>query len=235
MKFIAFSLWGGDPKYLEGAVENARLIPAHYPGSRALFLVGTCVPKETIAELTRLGSVVRRGFDGIECPIMWRHVAHELLPLDITLVRDTDSRANARAAKAVEEWVASGKGLHVMRDFPHHRAGIMGGMYGVRRPFKLNIYKTFMPWWDLNRSRFPSPFSRGIDSTFFREEIWSPELASNSVQHDSYFRDLFPGSVPFPTEAPRNGQFVGEIFENGCPITEHRYMSLGARALTDFK
>jgi hypothetical protein len=42
------------------------------------------------------------------------------------------SRISLREKCAVDEWLASGKGLHSMRDHPAHKQPIMAGMFGLR-------------------------------------------------------------------------------------------------------
>ena len=54
--------------------------------------------------------------------------------VDRYVVRDTDSRLNARERFAVEEWIQSGTAVHAMRDHPKHYPNpIMGGCWGARR------------------------------------------------------------------------------------------------------
>ena len=48
------------------------------------------------------------------------------------IVRDTDSRLGIREKLAVDEWLDSGKKLHIMRDHPYHRVPMLGGMWGCR-------------------------------------------------------------------------------------------------------
>ena len=55
-------------------------------------------------------------------PIEWF-----LLQVDILLSRDLDSRISEREVAAVEEFLASDKQVHIMRDHPARTAPIMGG------------------------------------------------------------------------------------------------------------
>ena len=81
--------------------------------------------------------------------MLWR-----LLPIldplvDVVLVRDLDSRLSRREAEAVEEWLASSKAVHVMRDHPSHSWPMLGGMWGARmdlghRELFSNLTKLFI-------------------------------------------------------------------------------------------
>ena len=50
--------------------------------------------------------------------------------VDRFIVRDADSRLNPRERLAVEEWIASGKRIHSIRDHPNHDRPLNGGMWG---------------------------------------------------------------------------------------------------------
>ena len=49
-KIISFSLWGDNPKYTNGAIENADLALEVYPNWICRFYVGTSTPKEIVEE-----------------------------------------------------------------------------------------------------------------------------------------------------------------------------------------
>ena len=137
MKLIAFSLWGDDSKYCVGAIKNAAAINKIYPGWKGRFYVGKSTSKKYVDELRSLNSeVIEMEEDGNWAGMFWRFYAACDNNVEIMISRDTDSRLNLREKMAVEEWVKSDKGFHIMRDHPCHAAPIMGGMWGVRiKPF----------------------------------------------------------------------------------------------------
>jgi len=55
-KIVAFSLWGENPKYLDGAIENMLLMPSIYPGWTARFYI----PQEQLR--TSSGHTILRTF-----------------------------------------------------------------------------------------------------------------------------------------------------------------------------
>ena len=46
------------------------------------------------------------------------------------IVRDSDARLLPRERAAVDEWIASEKPFHAMRDYPAHTDPIMAGCWG---------------------------------------------------------------------------------------------------------
>lgn len=46
--------------------------------------------------------------------------------VDVFISRDADSVLSARESAAVQDWLRSGKTLHVMHDHPHHGVPILG-------------------------------------------------------------------------------------------------------------
>ena len=59
-KLIAYSLWGDNPKYTEGAVVNALQTPEVYPGWIARFYCGDSVPGDIADRLQQTGAEVIR-------------------------------------------------------------------------------------------------------------------------------------------------------------------------------
>ena len=64
--------------------------------------------------------------------LFWRFYPASDPDVAVMVSRDTDSRLTARERAAVDEWLASDRDFHVMRDHPEHDVSILGGMWGVR-------------------------------------------------------------------------------------------------------
>lgn len=133
-KVISFSVFGASPIYTIGAIENARLAKKHYPDWECRFYLDQIASKEIKQQLLDLDCVVvekerHASYDGL----FWRFEPSEDPKVDVWISRDADSRLSAREAKAVEEWLSSGKTFHIMRDSHNHDLyQIMAGMFGVR-------------------------------------------------------------------------------------------------------
>jgi len=201
MNIIAFSLWGTNSKYNEGAMENVALAKKHYPDWEVLFFVEKlfCPVAD---QLRKNGAVVSRfPWEGIG-RYYWRHCVPDVVwhDLDYYLVRDTDSRLGEREALAVKEWMDSGKTYHFMRDHPKHGNPWMQGMYGVKGYALRGITQ---------RLRYV-PDEYGGARTFF--DAWFTAIPeSQRMEHGGYNQDKFPNQRPFPTVRQGN-RFVGEIF-----------------------
>jgi len=129
-KIISFSLWGQDPKYTIGAIRNAELGPEIYPSWTCRFYTGEDVTDEIKSKLLDLKSEVIEMGGADWNGMFWRFFAAE--NADIMISRDTDSRLSLRERAAVDEWLASDKNFHIMRDHPYHKTEILGGMWGCR-------------------------------------------------------------------------------------------------------
>ncbi len=192
---IAFSLWGDRRFYTEGAVANAELQPAIYPGWTCRFYVDRDVPAEVVARLKDRGAEVvpmTMTMGPVE-GLFWRFLVADDPGVDRFLCRDCDARLNSQEQAAVAAWIASGKPFHSMRDAPFHTelilAGLWGGLGGVLGGMEAR-------W----RAFYKPHHSRWSDQDFVRLEIW-PRIKSQLLTHDSYYR--INGAVDFPPEGRR--------------------------------
>jgi hypothetical protein len=208
-KIIAFSLWGDTPKYTIGAIRNAELAKEIYPGWVCRFYVGNDVPLDIIdclrkedAEIVEFGET---GWNGM----FWRFFAADSHD-GVMISRDTDSRLGAREKAAVDEWLASDKDFHIMRDHPYHKTEILGGMWGVRNGLLKDIRRMIVSY---NTGDFDNQYQ--VDQNFLREVVY-PMVQGKSVVHDEYFMD--PSRRPFPTKRANAWDFVGQVYdENEVP------------------
>lgn len=197
-KVISFSLWGNNPKYTIGAVKNAELVNLIYPEWVGRFYVGKSVPVVIIEMLENIQNIeiVRMDEEGDWNGMFWRFMACE--DSDIMLSRDTDSRLSLREKYAVDEWLASDKDFHIMRDHPYHTTAIMGGMWGCRNEILKNIKELINNY---NKGNFWQ-----VDQNFLKEIIY-PIVKNSSFIHDEFFE-----KKPFPIKR-ENYEFVGDVFD----------------------
>lgn len=202
-KIISFSLWGNDPKYLLGAIENAKLTPIIYPGWISRFYIG----QSTIREFPKIVSclksfshveIVEMDEEGGWAGMFWRFLACSDSDVEVVLSRDTDSRLNIREHEAVMDWMKSGRSFHIMRDHPLHRYLILGGMWGA----KTEKLRKMGKW----VSDFKKDDYWNIDQEFL-EQIVYPKIRKDCIVHDEFIVRR-----PFPKK--RVGlEFVGEVFD----------------------
>ena len=234
-KIIAFSLWGDTPMYTVGAVRNAELVPEVYGDSwTSRFYISNDVPSGVVEKLKSLSQTEVVEID--ESPdwfgMFWRFYAID--DSDVVVFRDTDSRITKRERYAVEEWLHSGRTLHIMRDHPYHSEPIMGGMWGCisdkivpqinqyqmlanNLPPVDSIKKCIDLWLSYQFTTDPTKQhnAKGVDQIWLREVIY-PYCYKNSLIHDSYpmyqpWSNRFEGN-------PREGK-LGETEDNrGFPV-----------------
>ena len=75
MKVISFCLWGNNPKYTVGAIRNAELAMAIYPGWTCRFYVANDVPNTILFNLEIFDNVeiVKMNRPGDGCNDISRH------------------------------------------------------------------------------------------------------------------------------------------------------------------
>lgn len=210
-KVISFSLWGNDPIYNIGAIKNAELALKIYPGWICRFYVDETVPKETLEHLSAWNHVeiIPMQTPSQNCTgSFWRFLALNDSDVEITIIRDTDSRLNQREKAAVDEWLASPFPFHIMRDHPLHRSKIMGGMWGFKGNLEIktainNYVKTHA-----------ESLTKGIDQRFLNDVIYP------LAQYQSLVHDEFSEGKPFPISRQKT-EYVGQIFrEDETTISE---------------
>jgi hypothetical protein len=209
VKIISFSLWGQNPKYLVGAIKNAELALEIYPEWKCRYYLGTSVPRGTEMELESFSNVeiINRPEWGDWRGMFWRFLPAGESNVEVMISRDTDSRLSQRERHAVDEWLESDKGFHIMRDHPHHRFPVLGGMWGAKRGTLPDIHETI--------NNFAQSDKYGTDYEFFATVIM-PQIINNVFIHDEFF-----DGERFPTPREKY-EFVGEVFnENNETVEEH--------------
>lgn len=206
-KVIAYSLWGSDPKYTIGAIKNCELAEKIYSDWVCRFYIGKSTPKDVINKII--------DFKNTEVQIMndlgnwsgmfWRFYAAVDPEVEIMLSRDTDSRLSQREKLAVDEWVSSDKGFHIMRDHPYHQIEICGGMWGMKKNCITNT-PNGTTFFDLLHNYQKGDFWQS-DQNFLKEKVYDL-IKHNSMVHDPFFE-----KKPFPSKR-KNREFVGEIYNH---------------------
>lgn len=220
---IAFSLWGREPRYLRGALDNVLAAPYLYPGWRVRFYVDESVPAELLACLREHGAELCMQPPGqsLRQRLCWRFLVAGDPGVGRFLIRDADSVLNARERSAVDEWLASGRWFHIMRDWWSHTdlvlAGMWGGVAGVL-PSLSPLLEAYQP------GTMETP---NIDQWFLRDCLWR-HLRQSCLIHDRCFTP--PGALPWPLPAPAGSEHVGQdIFTAQGALQAARLMPWMAR------
>jgi hypothetical protein len=105
--------------------------------------------------------------------LFWRFLVADDPEVDRYLVRDADSIVNVQERLAIDEWVASGRHFHVMRDFWPHTglmlAGLWGGVRGALPPHAPQIAALLAKEATRDAREYPE---RTLDQRFLREVVW---------------------------------------------------------------
>jgi len=201
-KLLVFSLWGNNPRYLRGALQNLLHCPDVYPEFLCRFCVDDSVPADLLTALADNGAEVVRETDTSQrLRLTRRFLAADDPQVAVYLVRDCDSLINAREAGAVREWLDSDKSFHAMRDWWTHTdpilAGMWGGLGGVLPPLAPLIA-------NYQSKLMETP---NIDQWFLRDRIW-PSIRCDTLVHDRFFAT--ENRHPFPGPEPTGNYHVGQ-------------------------
>ena len=162
-------------------------------------------------------------------PMNWRFLTAVDPQVDIAFSRDLDSQFIHRELEAVRQFLNSTKDFHFMRDHPHHKEDILGGMWGVKLTpaVRGKVNESFQKMLNSNML-YSNHNERGPDQDLLKEYIW-PWAKDFAMIHDSYHCSKYNDTLPYPTQR-KDGicNFVACIPElksritfvkgNKCPI-----------------
>jgi hypothetical protein len=222
-KVISFSLWGNNPTYTIGSIKNAELASHFYPSFECWFYIHKdSVPNNIIEQLQSKSNVkiiLKSGDLNVLKPMTWRFESIDDPDVEINMSRDTDTRILLREKLAVDEWLASEKTFHIMRDHPHHmnkQYPIMAGMFGTRKIKKINSWRCM-----LNNQ---TSIDKYDDQRFLNNVVY-PSINTDCLIHSSFGSLLNENSSfvkPFPIKYCENYLFVGGyVFHDESTSKEH--------------
>jgi hypothetical protein len=203
MNVIGFCVYGNHPMYLQGMIENLKLVDTFYKNWVPYVYVSGSIEKDLAKKYHNYGAQVYQ----INAPETGSFMMYRYLPLSDKRVtraifRDADSRLNDRESKAVEQWIRDDTDLHIMRDHPNHGGPkILGGMWGAKADKLRNIDQIIAKYAQLN-------WYRNVDQHMLHCEVY-PLLKDSVTVHDEFF-----DKISFPTKR-NNSEFVG------CQYDEH--------------
>ncbi len=209
---IAYTLFGGNPRYCETAILNVQQARVIFPAWTCRFYVDNSVPEAVIARLKQGGAqihVVNPNTGNSISPLMWRFLVLDDGEVDYFMLRDADSLLSFKEQAAVTDWLNSKKWFHAMRDFFTHHDLLLAGMWGGCRGVFNNTLASMQQFCSANGSDLT------IDQNYLGRHIW-PTAAQSLICHDSVFG--FANSVSFPAHTPDNlgAKFhVGSNFGDG--------------------
>jgi hypothetical protein len=209
-KIIAYSLFGDNPKYLIGALENVKGQKEFYPDWTCRFYIHKDVNKNIIRRLKKDAEVVIMKEVPVTSPLHWPgcwwrlHVLKDNT-VDRFISRDTDSRLTYRERMIVKEWEESGLEFHIIRDHNSHGCKILTGMFGATKEFiqRIDYDKLVIEFERMNYNCLWSD-----DQEFLKLMIY-PLIKSSSMIHDD--RQTFRNEQSRKINYPKiDNHFIGE-------------------------
>lgn len=212
---ISFALWGKNTLYVDGAIWNAEHREEFYPGWVCRFYHDDSVPKKALKKIADTGAEMRlMGATTDVLGMYWRFQPMFDDP-EITrfIVRDTDSKFSQREVNMVNQWIATGKPFHIIRDNEVHCVQILGGTWGAIAGCIPGLDKKMSLWLSglQPNSENPRGLFHGTDQMFLTHFIW-PEILDN---HCAHIRANMPHlrytRYDIEVPDPEDGHYVGMV------------------------
>lgn len=224
---VSFSLYGSNPLYTTGAIENARLCQLTYPGWDVYMYVHPSVSPHIISALQDHGAIVvfmdSQNLDERETIVrcaFWRFLAADLSEATHIIFRDTDSRVSPKEAACVAEWITSDASFHMIYDHPYHCIPMLAGMWGIRAGVIPNMKSLIEKFWQREDERFRT--DRNYDQHFLTSVVYPEYVMKTSfIAHGDpvvspVSKDHGIPLTPFPpydsfyATGTREQSFIGE-------------------------
>ena len=212
LKIISFCLWGREARYVRGLIENIKLAAKFYPDWTCwCYLHVESINMNIVDEIKKYNNtkVILKYDKGIKAKrfMLWRFEPITHCPrVEYFMSRDTDTRFLLREVLAVEEWINSGKTLHIIRDHPRHRFNqILGGLYGVKT---LKLYRS--NWFDIIQDFFTIHGDLEDEQNFLKKYLYDVIGPSDRIINDE-FKNFNENDEckEFPIKFEQNGLFCG--------------------------
>jgi hypothetical protein len=209
-KVFTFTLFGSDDKYCKGLVKNVEIIQKDFPDFETWVYIGENVPDVVLQKLASFANVrtIHTGETGMVNKL-YRFFAIDDPDVEVMIVRDADSRVYQRDRSTIQDFLASGRLVHIVRDHPNHFHKIMAGCFAMRKGL-LNatirtVFDSYRKDHDVN--------SFWSDQQFL-ETMFYPYIGGVVLVHDD-LQSFEPDIVKTNFKVPiGNGlHFVGQVYE----------------------
>lgn len=202
-KIFSVCLWGKIKMYTFGAIKNADLCKKYYPDFEYWIYIHKSVPKNIIEELKKRDNVriiFKKDNINICAPMTWRFESIDHPDVELMICRDVDTRILEREVLATNNWIESGKIFHIMRDHPHHKVLINGGMFGSRKIPNFN--------WTDEKKNIKQLGPKNYDNYFLKNKVY-PIIKDKCMIHANFYR-IEKDCLYFPIKYDSSFNFVGE-------------------------
>lgn len=219
MNVFSFTLYGSNPKYVRGMIDNVNLINQKFP-TWYTYIYYFDIPQWAYKFLRSSLNVkmIPAEFHDIRAR-MERYYPIDEPGVAVMIVRDSDSRIHERDEWCIHRFLESDKVLHMIRDHPHHNWKIMSGLWGLKKvgvPFSFR--GTVHAYIGSHKIIWCS------DMDFLGDTVY-PLLVNGSLVHGMI--RMSPEEtvvdIPFPVV---NHDFCGQVMDypDGSDVPRHMYL-----------
>jgi hypothetical protein len=205
-KYFTFSIWGDNPKYLQGAIRNAELAEQIFPDWKCVFYYDSSVPKETLDKLSTFKNSIIKEVTDNSFGAFWRFEMMFNNP-GVILSRDTDSRLSLREKELIDNWLETEYNYMIIRDHDaHYEFPILAGMWGKKNILMDNSLKDAM-------QEYVSVKQYLVDQFYLRDKVW-PVIMNDTAIYGVKEVDWMRETYDF-----ENKNFIGQTYtENDEPV-----------------
>ena len=182
---FSFCIYGREqPKYHTGLLDNIQLASVHFPDWRVIVYVGSDTSTDYIRTLQAAPNVVVRmtGITGHRNSL-YRFFALEEPNVELMMVRDADSRIHWKDRWAIQRFLESGRGAHIIRDHRQHDIQMLAGLWGLRKGVLARPLREMVAEWSPvhgGSGSVDDPLGFGIDQNFLRLVLY-PLITEHSL------------------------------------------------------
>lgn len=214
-KVVSFCLYGSQATYIIGMKENIKLAKKFFNDWEVRIYHNETVPDEYIEEYKEMGANCifcknigknKMNWEGM----FWRWLPLDDDDVDYWISRDADSRLSQREADIVNEWIDSGKTLHVIRDHRCHMHCIMGGLFGINNKKFHSTYK-FKTVKQIIKETYSYYKERpyNVDQIFLNDKLWEVTKHDSIAHISNGGRRVFGSDINIP---PAKIDFIGKQY-----------------------
>lgn len=214
-RVIAFSLWGSEKRYINGAVRNLMVHKEVYPDWQIWIYHDSSVPQDTLNVLHDLGANLLPQTDkqSQKQKLCWRFKVANHADVGYFLVRDIDSVFSHREKITVEQWLHSGKWFHTIHDWWTHTDLILAGLWGGVANVLPNV-------WNMAENYSSNALTTpNIDQWFLRDKVWS-YVKQSCFMHDRYYRQGV--AEPILGSTANANEHIGSCEYSQMPIKQEK-------------
>jgi len=220
-KLFSFTLYGNNPLYTNGAIQNSIQIPKIFGSSYKVRFYVINVEKSIIDKLRSNQAEVIEMKDN-EFNVMKDYKFFRFLAVkkdNIVFFRDCDSIVSYREKIMINEFLESNKKLHIIRDHPNHKEHIMAGLFGINKC----LIPTELVLELINSSNLKDINQYNVDQLFLAKFIY-PLFKKDMLIHDN-FNNFYREKDEIILKHPRTIRHLGQVIHDSITDDEKRNKS----------